>query len=335
MNQLKLAIVGLGAIGLEHLAIYRSMPNVQITAIVDSNQSIAQKIAGELQSKSFESVSQLLSSDTAFDAVSLCTPDHLHVDDTFQLIDNGKHVLVEKPIATTFDDAVRLAKASDSSSVVVMPGHTLRFEPRYHGAHRLVADGTIGEVLYGYVRRDNHMAVAERANGRVSVAWFLGIHDIDAVMWVTGQAVKEVQAMQSEARDASGKQSVAVMANLRLDSGNVVQLEAAWGLPETYPTELDSQLRLVGTHGYVAVENFDSGVRLASESRFDLPMTAGAPMYSRSQGALSEELKVFVSACQTGQAVPITMQEAARAVGVVCAIEESLNSGGVVEVPLA
>jgi UDP-N-acetylglucosamine 3-dehydrogenase len=65
-----------------------------------------------------------------------------------------------------------------------MVGHTLRFDPRYYLAKRELADGHIGDAIHAYARRNNLLANARRIGGRTSVAMFLGVHDLDVLMWV-------------------------------------------------------------------------------------------------------------------------------------------------------
>jgi len=325
MTTLNVAVVGLGAIGREHCDIYRGLDGVTLAAVVDPVATSAQVAARWPGVELKASLDEVLADDR-IEAISLCTPDHVHADDAMTIMKAGRHLLLEKPIATAPDQARTLAMTAEDCPGVVMPGHTLRFEPRYHHAHQVMSSGDIGDVVHGYLRRNNKSSVAARAAGRVSVAFFLGIHDIDALQWIAGSNVVDVQARETQIRDASGKQAAAIMATLGLGSGALVQLEAAWALPETNPTELDARFRLVGTSGEISVDSYDSGIRVTTD-QFALPMPAGAPLYGQPQGALREELASFVRSCVEAAPLPITMREAAQAVMVVDAIETSIRSG--------
>jgi len=327
---LRTAVVGLGAIGREHVDVYTASVRADLVAVVDPRPEAVAEVTARTGARGYSSVEALLAAG-GVDAVSLCTPDHLHFADAMRLINVGADLLCEKPITTDPAEADALVLASEASSCIVMPGQTLRFEPRYHQARALVASGGIGRVAHGYLRRDNLTSVADRAAGRTSVAFFLGIHDIDALQWITGQRVVSVQAMASGARERTGTQAQAVLATLRLEDGAVVQVESAWNLPEDYPTELDAQLRLVGSSGTASVTSFDAGMEVA-RGGFSLPLTAGAPLYGMAQGALAVEIEAFVSSCLTRQAPPVSMREAASAVKVVVAIEEAVRTGQVVDV---
>ena len=322
---LRIGIIGLGAIGQEHLEIYRYLDGVEVTAVADFDFPRAQEAAAATGATAFGSAKELLAAGIV-DAVSLCTPDHLHAGDATEVMNAGVHLLLEKPIATTIEEAADLVALADSTGLVVMPGHTLRFENKYVTAHNILQAGSIGDVVHGYLRRNNKVSVAERVKGRTSVTFFLGIHDIDALMWITGQRITEVQAIESEQRAPEGEQAVAVTANLRLENGGTVQLEAAWGLPDAYPTDIDARFRLVGTVGEVSIDIHDQGMRSFTE-RLTYPTPPALPVYGAPQGALKEELSAFVRAVRGEIPVPVTMAQAEDAVRVAFAVDRAIQSG--------
>ncbi|MFF5074335.1 Gfo/Idh/MocA family protein [Micromonospora olivasterospora] len=319
-------MIGLGAIGREHLDIYRNLPGVQLTAVADARFPGSD----EFGVPSFGSTDALLGSGLV-DAVSLCTPDDIHYQDSLSILEAGVHLLLEKPVSTSAEEAENLVKAAESSGLTVMPGHTLRFEPKYLTAHRLVESGHIGDVVHGYVRRNNKTSVADRVKGRTSVTFFLGIHDIDAVTWVAGRRVTAVQAMETTQRTSDGGQAVAVTANLRLDNGGIIQLEAAWGLPDDFPTDIDARLRLVADRGELSIDIHEQGMRAFGDT-LGYPVPVAASMYGKTQGALHEELDAFVRAVRGEIPLPITMREGADAVHVATAIDKAIRTGSVEEV---
>jgi predicted dehydrogenase len=321
----RVGVIGLGAIGREHLEIYREIPGVEVTAVADFARDVADEIAAEIGARSFGSATELLEAGIV-DAVTLSTPDHLHHDDAVRILEAGVHLLLEKPIATTVEESDDLVRVAEASGVVAMPGHTLRFANQYLTAKRLVASGAVGSVVHGNVRRNNKVGVARRVGGRTSVTFFLGIHDIDALTWIAGERVTAVQAFASEQRTPDGGQAVAVTANLRLAGGGVVALEAAWGLPDAYPTDIDARLRLVGDAGEVRIDIHDFGMSAFTDG-LTYPVPAAGPVYGAPQGMLYEELNAFLRAVRGEIEVPVTMREAADAVRVATAIDRAIASG--------
>jgi predicted dehydrogenase len=181
-DMVRVGVIGLGAIGQEHLEIYRNIPGVEVTAVADFAREIAENVATDIGCAAFSSATELLRAGIV-DAVTLSTPDHLHHDDAVKIMQAGVHLLLEKPISTSVEESDDLVRVAEQSSVVAMPGHTLRFANQYITAKRLVSSGSIGPVIHGNVRRNNKVSVARRVGGRTSVTFFLGIHDIDALTW--------------------------------------------------------------------------------------------------------------------------------------------------------
>ena len=326
----RVGVIGLGAIGREHLDIYRSIPGVEVTAVADFVRSVADGVAEEVGCAAFSSATEMLEAGVV-DAVTLSTPDHLHHDDAVKIMQAGVHLLLEKPIATSVEESDNLVRVAEESNVVAMPGHTLRFANQYITAKNLVSSGAIGSVIHGNVRRNNKVSVARRVNGRTSVTFFLGIHDIDALTWIAGERVVAVQAFESEQRTPDGGQAVAVTGNLRLAGGGVVALEAAWGLPDEYPTDIDARLRLIGDSGEVRIDVHDFGMSSYS-NRLSYPVPASGSVYGAPQGMLYEELNAFLRAVRGEIEVPVTMREAADAVRVATTIDKAIISGNTEQV---
>jgi predicted dehydrogenase len=122
-----------------------------------------------------------------------------------------------------------------------------------------------------------------------------------------------------------------VTGNLRLAGGGVVSLEAAWSLPDDYPTDIDARLRLVGDHGEVRIDVHDFGMSSFSNT-LTYPVPATGAVYGAPQGMLFEELNAFLRAVRGEIAVPVTMREAADAVRVATTIDNAILSGATEQV---
>jgi predicted dehydrogenase len=325
MDMLRIGVIGLGAIGREHLDIYRALPGVKVTAIADFQLDIANSLAASGESEAFGSATELLESGLV-DAVSLCTPDHLHYRDAIEVISSGTHLLLEKPISTNVEEADELVRLSEASELTVMPGHTLRFMDKYVAAKSLFACGDMGGLVHGYARRNNKISVAERVAGRTSPTFFLGIHDIDAISWITGLQIVEVQAMETAQRTPDGHQAVATNATLRMENGALFQLEAAWGLPNGFPTDIDARFRVVCDNGEMSIDIHDQGLRSFAR-RLSYPAPSAFEICGSPNGALYNELSAFARSVESHTPPPISMREAAQSVRVASAIDRAVASG--------
>ncbi|GIP35718.1 Gfo/Idh/MocA family protein [Paenibacillus sp. J2TS4] len=326
MRKLKVAVIGLGVMGQSHTRIYTEMPNVELTAVYDINRELTERIAaqyGAIASEHIESVFQI----PDLDAVSICTADDQHYELALLACKYGKHVLMEKPLAAEIEEAKGIVNQVKQSGIQMMVGHTLRWDPRYYQAYQAVRQGKIGKPLHLYARRNNSFLNGQRLKGRTSVLMFLGVHDIDAIEWVTGDSIVEVYAVGVSERLAAFGVMDATLTTLRFASGAVGNYETSWVLPEHH-LELDAKLNITGTEGAVDIDIINQNISIHSGSRFTFPDTAyGVEMYGRMTGIMKEELTSFVRAVLDGEPLPISVEEAYRSVYIAHCMEESLRIG--------
>ena len=260
------------------------------------------------------------------DAVVVATPNALHHDVTVEAASNGKHVLVDKPLARTPVEADDMIAVAHDNDVVVMPFQNTRFVPPFVAAHDAVASGRIGEVT-GLRAAFGHAGPQAWAP---SATWFfdraiagggclidLGVHVIDLVRWVTGHDVEEVAAFVN---GLSGDVESDAQLVLRFDNGAIGTAHASWS---SRPGP-DHQLTIVGTDGTL---HLDTRTPLTlttldgQRERITLPETAGSPL---------DELLVAMS----GERAPtLTAADGRAAVAVVDAAYRSANERCTVAVP--
>jgi len=160
MDEIKVGIVGLGFSGSTHADGYAAIAEkAKIGAVCDTDVDKAKMIASIYDTESFTDYQQMLKQ-ADIDAVDICVPYFSQADLAVHAAKAGKHVLIEKPIATNLDDADRIIKAARNAKVKLMVGHNLAFIPAIREARRLVKDGVIGRVFLakacdmGYDRSD-------------------------------------------------------------------------------------------------------------------------------------------------------------------------------------
>src|SRR5436190_22356151 len=122
MDKVRVGIIGVGAFGESHLIGYRSLPYVELAAVCDTNPARAQELATRYNIPAWYTDYNEMLRATPLDAVSVCLPEDYHRAPTLAAIAAGKHVLVEKPIATMLDDARVMIDAARAANVFLMPG---------------------------------------------------------------------------------------------------------------------------------------------------------------------------------------------------------------------
>ena len=326
-EQLGAAVIGLGMMGERHAAIWAETPATDLVTVYDILPDRTQEVASDLGCEAAASLEAAIARDHV-DIVSVCTDDGAHVESCVAAAGAGKHILLEKPLATTLEDCDTIIAACDSAGVKLMVGHVVRFDPRYALAQKAIADGEIGEVIQVFARRNNIVDSGTRIGPRTSVAYFLGVHDLDLMRWFIGAEALKVHAegVSKVLADIAAEDSI--MTLLRYDSGAIGCLETCWVMPKGIPCTLDSRLEVIGTEGMVRVTVGDEGCTIMTPERATRPDILYGPMLHGEQaGALRTQLDHFASCVLSGTEPLISPQDARAAVEIAAAIHDSLQSG--------
>ncbi|OUM85442.1 MAG: hypothetical protein BAA01_12895 [Bacillus thermozeamaize] len=330
-KKLRVSVIGLGVMGQQHTRIYSEMPNVELVSVYDINREHAERTAKQYGIVA-DSDPETLFGRTDLDAVSICVSDDQHHQLAIMACKYGKHVLIEKPLADDLEEARDIVRNVRESGIKMMVGHTLRWDPRYYQARNAVQAGKLGEIIHLYARRNNTYSNGRRLNGRTSVAMFLGVHDVDAIEWITGDRIISVYAVEVRKRMKDLGVADAIQATFRFASGAIGQYETSWVMPDGY-SDIDAKLDITGTNGALNIRIFDQNLSIYSDRTLVYPDTAYCvDMHGQFVGIMKEELSTFVRSVLEDQPLPITVEEACRAVQIVHCMEQSLKTGQVVEV---
>ena len=143
---IKVGLIGCGKIGqVRHLPEYAANPDCTITALYDINLERAKELAAKYGATAYDSVEALLASDV--EAVSICSSNTSHAEITIAALKAGKHVLCEKPMATTLEDSEEMVKVAKETGKRLMIGQNQRLAGAHKKAKELIDSGAIGKVL--------------------------------------------------------------------------------------------------------------------------------------------------------------------------------------------
>lgn len=314
--------------GQVHARIVAESPRADLVAIVDPNEKLGREVAQRWGAKWFPKIGDALELAEAF---VVAVPDRLHVDVTIQLLEAGRHVLIEKPLADTLEGAKRISVAASKSSAHLVVGHVLRHDPRFQIAAATAKNGSLGEAVHFRSSRIVPRSVGIANAGQSPIYMYQGIHDIDLVQWIAGSPIKEVCALSaSKILPALGVDGVDVALILvRLANGAIGTLEISWALPTTTASGLYSEFDLYGTEGAINVSVADQGVQITTGAGLVLPDTVlGPEVDGRLTGVVPAQFQHFMQVIAGELQQVITIDEAVAAVAVLDAISESLLSGG-------
>jgi predicted dehydrogenase len=181
---LRIGVVGAGALGFHHTRILRDVPGAQLVGFHDANKARADHVSSELGVKAFESLDALLD---AVDAVSVVVPTPAHHAVASPALERGLHVLIEKPIATTIEEADDLLAIARRTGAVLQIGHVERFNRAVRAALPFVDSARFIE--------SDRLAPFNPRGSDVAVVLDLMIHDIDLVRTFVGGAIRSVAAV--------------------------------------------------------------------------------------------------------------------------------------------
>ncbi len=184
MNKLKVAVIGVGYLGRQHVRIYSEMDSVELVAVVDKNSDTAQSVAQEFHTTALTDYSELLGK---VDAVSLAVPTTGHCRIGCHLLEQGINVLVEKPIATSVEEAEALIRSARTHQRILQVGHLERFNPAVIEARKIARQPLFFEV--------HRLGVFTSRSLDIDVVLDLMIHDLDVVLDLVGSPIKSVSAV--------------------------------------------------------------------------------------------------------------------------------------------
>lgn len=257
-----IGIMGCGKIAqTRHIPEYKENPNVCIMGVYDINQDRAKNIAKDLDCREFETYEALLK-DQMIDAVSICTANYSHAEITIKALSAGKHVLCEKPMATSLEDCKKMIKVASDAGRILMIGQNQRLTAAHKKAKELLKEGKIGRVL-SFRSTFGHSGPENWSIDRGKKSWFfdknqafmgamadLGIHKTDLIQFLLNTRISAVSAYMGtlDKTDANGKKIQLddnAICIYELENGSVGTVTVSW----TYYGEEDNSTILYGTNG--------------------------------------------------------------------------------------
>ena len=272
--------IGVGIIGCgkitetRHAPEYAANATAKIIGYFDFVKERAEALAARYGGRVFSSVEELLACEE-IDAVSVCTANATHARITVDALNAGKHVLCEKPMATTPEECEEMVRAARDAGRRLMIAHNQRYMPAHQAARELIAGDAIGRPLsvttcFGHSGPDNWSVDPGTGN------WFfdkkksafgsmadLGVHKIDLVRYLLGCDMKEATAMIGvlDKRDAAGN-PVSVedhaAAVYRMENGAIVTMTASW----TYYGKENNRTAVYGSEGILEISPEDGTLTL-------------------------------------------------------------------------
>ncbi len=222
---LKVAVIGVGAMGRNHARLYWELPDVEFVGLADQNEKTAQAVAERYHSKAYADYQKMLDEQKP-DAVTVAVPTAEHVAVAMEVIQRGIHLLIEKPIALTLEEGSKIIAAAKKQGVKLMIGHIERFNPAVELLKKQIGEGKLGRIF----QLDAHRQGPFPARiGDVGVVIDLAVHDVDVMRYLTGNEVERVYA-ETEQRIHTEHEDL-LIGLLRFNDRSVGSLTINWLTP--------------------------------------------------------------------------------------------------------
>ena len=330
MERLRIGVIGLGWFGEIHCETIVGVPELELTALCTRTP---ERLAGLAErfgvSTTYRDYRELLA-DPEIDAVSICTMWDQHTEPAIAALEAGKHVFLEKPMASTVADCDAILAAAAKAEGILLVGHICRFNPRYRMAKQAIEEGAIGRIVSLSSRRNIPAAWTPEILNKIGPIVGDAIHDTDLMLWFTGERIASAYAQTVDVRGLKHPDIGQTM--YRFASGATATLETVWCMPEKTPFDIDERMTIIGTEGFLHVQDTFPNLGIASTGGFRSPDTTYWPMFGGVRGgALREELAYFARCALSGTVPEMGRPEDARAaLEATLAAEESARTGAVV-----
>jgi predicted dehydrogenase len=326
---LRVALLGVGAWGINQLRAFRDEPRCKVTSVFDPDIAAQQRACSLGTIHVATSATEVLDSPD-IDAVVIASPAPSHAALTSQAIAAGKHVLVEKPFALSVNDAEQLAAQAKRAKTVTMVGHLMVFHPVVVRLRDMLHSGELGPLHYLLSTRVNLGRIRRDENA----LWSFGPHDVSMIHFLTGQTPVSVSA-RGQCVVQPGIQDV-VFLTMRFADGTMAHVHLSWLHPRK-----ERRLTLVCDKKMVEFDDvatdklkiYDKGYdRPASFTHFDEYLTLRDGDVFIPHVALEEPLRVqtrhFVDCILNGSEPLTSAASALQVVRVLAAAQQSLEQDG-------
>jgi len=328
MEKVKVAVVGLGWVAqVVHLPILKKLPDVDIVAVCDTLKDRARLVSEKFGFKRFYTDLETLLVSEDVSAVILCTPTHAHKAGVLVALRAGKDVLVEKPIAPTYREAMEIAEAARQSHRKLMVGMNHRFRPDTMILKSFIEGKELGQIFYtriGWLRKRNFdtgwLTQKEKSGGGVLLD--LGIVILDMAFWMMGFPTPKSVRASHFSHTTKGVEDTSLL-SITMENRSVINVDVSWSMclqDDVY------YCQLFGTEGTASLNPLRINKQLHG-NLVDVAPTKLDPPEKLFHRSYENELRHFLGAVRGMHPVISTAEEATQRMRIVEAAYKSARSG--------
>ena len=308
-EKIRTAVIGVGYLGLFHAEKFAQLPESSLIGVVDTSQARAEEVAAKVGTTAYTDYRQLFDK---VDAVSIVVPTQFHFEVARAFLERGVHVLLEKPVTTTVEEADELIRLAEEKGAVFQVGHLERFNPVIVGLKGLLTDPRFIESI--------RIAPFKPRGTDVNVVLDLMIHDIDIIQTIVGSPVKQISSIGAPV--FTDEEDIA-NARIQFENGCVANVTAS-----RISLKSERKMRIFQADSYISVDFQNK--KLAVFRKGSGEMFPGVPQVdmeekSFDQGdALKAEIASFLECVRTGAKPVVSGLDGKRALETAIKISKKL-----------
>lgn len=307
---INIGIIGTGVFGVEHIKTIQSIRGVNLFGICDTNTEELHRVAAQFQIEKRYTDAEELLKEKELDAVIIATDEKSHEPIARLAVGYGKHVLLEKPVATDMETIKDLVQLEEESDVIIMPGHMLRFDPGYVKIKELLEE----KDLYSLKVKRNVPIERFDLHSRTHPVFMALSHDIDQIIWNTSSIPKRIYAMQKQI-SANNDTPGIFFGLIEMENGLICSLETQWCLPNEYGQYLDVEFEAMLKDGHLKFCYPGDSIHMMNNGSLTQPDIQLSPsIHGSISGALRNEVEHFIQLIEGTVNPIVTMDDAALGV---------------------
>lgn len=340
MKPVRICLVGAGRAGMVHAYNFRQrIAGVRLVAVVDANEALAQERAAELDAQfAFDTIESALSK-VGFDAVCISTPTFTHASIAVTAARAGKHILCEKPMALTLDEADAMIAAARQAHVVLQVGFMRRFDPAFRAAKEQIETGAIGDpIIIRSLTRGPGLPPRWACDPATSIGMLAEVnsHDFDTLRWLSGSEFTRVYVETATFKAPDLKTEFpefydTVVVSARMDNGVLGIFDGCCPVGYGY----DARAEVLGTAGVLFIGELREQALLCCTREDGVVTKQFRAWAKRFEAAYLAEDEHFVHCIRTGEPPLVTGDDGRQALEGVLAATRSNHTGAPVSFPLS
>ena len=333
-----IGIIGGGKAGRNFALAIRSCANAEVRMFCTRHEDSAKEAAEFCGVSGWTTAFHTMLSDPDIQAIIVATPDEFHCEHTVLAARAKKHVLCEKPMCRSLEEADRMIREAQENGVILMVGFTERYSHPCAEAKRRIDAGEIGTPRMMFARRCHPLSVL-RGRAWVNddetggVLNYAGPHNIDLVCWLMGGAPERVYGEMGQLVLKDQNFTDCAVMTFKFPNGSIAALYETFAYPATYPHGVDRNIEILGDAGVLHVDFMSQPLKVFTDAGYQVADSITWPMGERGiQGTLLAEAEHFIR-CVREEKTPLTTGEDGKlAIKIALAAREAADTGNAVPI---